>query len=172
MCVCVVWLSVAVGAVIFLVVIFIEWFVNFFIIGLDFSRVPAVTTNLSAVLGTVIFNYAFVITVPSWVNEKVIHVTFMTSDMTWRVYRKKEWVFRRLFGWVPSLVLCSTSPSASSVLTSLLVNHWHVIGAWALTFDSHQDILDGIVQQYLWHALTWCWHDWQGTWTKVVACDK
>lgn len=59
-----------------LLLIFLEWFVNFFLVGLDFSRVPIFGSNQSQVLGTIIFNYAFVITVPSWVNEKVVPYIF------------------------------------------------------------------------------------------------
>lgn len=47
-----------------------EWVVQFFANGLVFERVPFVGDNQSQVLGTIIFNYAFVVTVPSWVNEK------------------------------------------------------------------------------------------------------
>ncbi len=70
-----------------------EWMVQFFVIGLDFSRVPMVGTfsklrnrrsdhfpigkNQAGVLGTLVFNYAFVVTVPSWVNEKVPRVLLL-----------------------------------------------------------------------------------------------
>lgn len=56
--------------------IFVEWFINFFITGLDLHRTPLITSNVGQVLGTVIFNYGFVITVPSWVNEKVKNELF------------------------------------------------------------------------------------------------
>jgi len=58
------------GAFGFLIFIFVEWFVTFFIKGIDASRISAFAPNQSQVLGTIIFNYAFVITVPSWINEK------------------------------------------------------------------------------------------------------
>lgn len=32
--------------------------------------VPMITKNQSQVVGTIVFNYAFVTSVPSWVNEK------------------------------------------------------------------------------------------------------
>ena len=75
-----------------MIAIIAEWMVQFFVVGLDFSRVPVVGShrsiffffppfskinqlgkNQAGVLGTLVFNYAFVVTVPSWVNEKVVH---------------------------------------------------------------------------------------------------
>ena len=38
--------------------------------GLDMSRVPAVGTKFSNVLGTTVFNFAVITSIPSWVNEK------------------------------------------------------------------------------------------------------
>jgi len=57
-------------AFIMLLIVLLDWFVNFFISGLQTSRLPAFGSQMDEVLGTVIFNYAFVTTVPSWVNEK------------------------------------------------------------------------------------------------------
>ncbi len=65
------YISLSIGAFGFLIFIFVEWFVTFFIKGIDLSRVSFFSNNQSQVLGTIIFNYAFVITVPSWINEKV-----------------------------------------------------------------------------------------------------
>jgi hypothetical protein len=44
--------------------------VNYITIGLDFDAVPMIGSNFSEALGTVIFNYAFIVFLPSWVNEK------------------------------------------------------------------------------------------------------
>ncbi len=38
--------------------------------GLDSSNVPVYSTHLSEIVGQVLFNFAFITTVPSWVNEK------------------------------------------------------------------------------------------------------
>lgn len=71
-----------------MIAIIAEWMVQFFVVGLDWSRVPFVGPyqndsppakfsycssgrNQAGILGTLVFNYAFVVTVPSWVNEKV-----------------------------------------------------------------------------------------------------
>ena len=50
--------------------VFVFWFVIFFVLGFDFSYIPVWGSNQTQVLGTTIFNYAYVITIPSWVNEK------------------------------------------------------------------------------------------------------
>jgi len=49
-----------------------------------FTKIPAVNTNAAtgsqaAVLGTILFNFGFVTTVPSWVNEKKTHVSVNKS---------------------------------------------------------------------------------------------
>jgi hypothetical protein len=100
-----------------MILIFVEWFVNFFIIGLETSHVPAFSTNLSQVLGTVIFNYAFVITIPSWINEK------------------KQGVGINKSVWIATSI---------STVFYLAIGFF---GAWSLSFDQQQDILDGIVVQ-------------------------
>ena len=48
----------------------VVWLVDFGHRGIDFSTVPAVGTDAGAQIGPILFNYAFIVTVPSWVNEK------------------------------------------------------------------------------------------------------
>ena len=48
------------------------WTVDCFFVGLDFSRIPIITPHQGQLLGIIIFNFAFVTSVPSWVNEKVL----------------------------------------------------------------------------------------------------
>lgn len=45
------------------------WLVTFVIHGLDAGLVPMIGSDKSQVIGTVLFNYAFIITIPSWVND-------------------------------------------------------------------------------------------------------
>ncbi|RGB35072.1 hypothetical protein C1646_700412 [Rhizophagus diaphanus] len=52
-----------------LVFIAITWIATFILTGLHKEYVPLVGSNQSQVVGTVLFNYAFVTTVPSWVND-------------------------------------------------------------------------------------------------------
>ncbi len=50
--------------------IFIFWIVSFCMRGFDTGAVAAVGTDQSNVLGQVMVNFAFVLTVPSWCNER------------------------------------------------------------------------------------------------------
>ena len=48
---------------------------------LDFARVPAVGETPFSSLGTLVFNYAFIVFIPSWLNEK--HPTTCVSRVAW-----------------------------------------------------------------------------------------
>ncbi|GBC08293.1 hypothetical protein RclHR1_00800020 [Rhizophagus clarus] len=54
------------GTLAFIVIV---WIGTFIITGLHKDYVPLIGSNQSQVVGTVLFNYAFVTTVPSWVND-------------------------------------------------------------------------------------------------------
>ena len=62
-------IGVQIGAGLLLFCIMIAWMYEFFNRGLDY-RVPMFGPNPSGQIGTCVFNYAFIVTVPSWVNEK------------------------------------------------------------------------------------------------------
>ncbi|KAI9594777.1 hypothetical protein BDF19DRAFT_385938, partial [Syncephalis fuscata] len=64
-----------------LIVITVGWMVTFCELGLSAERLPAVTSNLGQVIGTVLFNYAFITTVPSWINSK--KSTVSTKKSIW-----------------------------------------------------------------------------------------
>src|SRR5436190_18501754 len=49
--------------------ILVTWLVTFGIHGLDTRLVPMIGYDKSQVIGTVLFNYAFIITIPSWIND-------------------------------------------------------------------------------------------------------
>ena len=57
---------------IMLIILTGEFCVHYIMNGLDFStsNVPIIGDDFTSVVGTVIFNLAFVVTIPSWVNEK------------------------------------------------------------------------------------------------------
>ncbi|KAG0223756.1 hypothetical protein BGW41_005375 [Actinomortierella wolfii] len=61
----------------FILVLFVvlQWIVTFFIHGLDSTLVPLVGSDVSQIFGTVLFNYAFITTVPSWANAKQPNVS-------------------------------------------------------------------------------------------------
>jgi hypothetical protein len=63
---------IQVGATFGMCVLLLIWIVYFCVQGLQPTSLPTVGTDLSKILGIVVFNYAFVTSLPSWVNEKVI----------------------------------------------------------------------------------------------------
>ncbi|KAF9576857.1 hypothetical protein EC968_003364 [Mortierella alpina] len=63
-----IWLQLA--SFILMIVIVIQWIVTFFMHGLDTTLVPAVGSDIGQTFGTILFNYAFITTVPSWANAK------------------------------------------------------------------------------------------------------
>lgn len=102
------------GAFVLLFVIFGMWLVNFFLVGLDTSRVPTIGSNFNSVLGTIIFNYAFVSTIPSWVNQKRKEVSI----------NKSVWL--------------------STSLSTLIYIIIGLLGALAFDFDPNGDLLSAI----------------------------
>mmetsp|Transcript_22302 Transcript_22302/g.52730 ORF Transcript_22302/g.52730 Transcript_22302/m.52730 type:complete len:335 (-) Transcript_22302:694-1698(-) len=56
--------------------------------GLDLSRVPAFGGSYSGMFGSIIFNYGFIVMIPSWVNEKrpdvSVNKTMWTSTLVVR----------------------------------------------------------------------------------------
>ncbi|KAG0344989.1 hypothetical protein BG004_004036, partial [Podila humilis] len=63
-----IWLQLVSFILILLIVL--QWIITFFQHGLDPTLVPAVGPDISQTFGTVLFNYAFITTVPSWANAK------------------------------------------------------------------------------------------------------
>ncbi|KAF9943267.1 hypothetical protein BGZ67_003030 [Mortierella alpina] len=63
-----IWLQLA--SFILMIMIVIQWIVTFFMHGLDTTLVPAVGSDIGQTFGTILFNYAFITTVPSWANAK------------------------------------------------------------------------------------------------------
>ncbi|RIB01852.1 hypothetical protein C2G38_2255946 [Gigaspora rosea] len=61
--------KIQIASFIGLISILAAWFITFFKHGLIDSYVPVLGNNMSQVIGTVLFNYAFIVTVPSWVND-------------------------------------------------------------------------------------------------------
>jgi len=100
----------------------IEWFCFFSWRGFTLSNVPFFAYNQSQVLGTIIFNYAYVISIPSWVNEKKEGVSINKS----------------LWG--------------ASILSTSLFIVIGIMGAWSYNFNNDgQDLLDVINSSALQH---------------------
>jgi hypothetical protein len=69
------------GFILLLLCIFV-WVAQFFVLGLDFSRMPAVSgPGMGGVIPTVVFNWGFLTTLPSWLNEKNPNVS--VAKATW-----------------------------------------------------------------------------------------
>jgi len=86
-------------------------------------------SDQSQVLGNIIFNYAFVTTVPSWVNEKV--KANVLSIQQANLNQRKD-------------VSANTSIWASTAISTLLYAVIGLLGGLAFSFDSQQDFLDGL----------------------------
>lgn len=69
------------GAFISVAAIFIIWIALFVGQGLDATRVPVIGDNFTQVLGVIVFNFAAITSVPSWVNEKKESVSIERSFM-------------------------------------------------------------------------------------------
>ncbi|KAF9954242.1 hypothetical protein BGZ72_004745, partial [Mortierella alpina] len=68
-----IWLQLA--SFMLMILIVIQWIVTFFMHGLDTTLVPAVGPDIGQTFGTILFNYAFITTVPSWANAKQPNVS-------------------------------------------------------------------------------------------------
>ncbi|KAF9965041.1 hypothetical protein BGZ70_005512 [Mortierella alpina] len=68
-----IWLQLA--SFILMIMIVIQWIVTFFMHGLDTTLVPVVGSDIGQTFGTILFNYAFITTVPSWANAKQPNVS-------------------------------------------------------------------------------------------------
>jgi hypothetical protein len=66
--------KVQIGSFILLIAILIEWVVSFTYHGLDTSNVPAISTNSSQVVGTILLNYAFITTVSSTFTQWIFQL--------------------------------------------------------------------------------------------------
>ncbi|KAG0087777.1 hypothetical protein BGZ93_010748 [Podila epicladia] len=63
-----IWIQMVSAVCILLVIL--QWIITFFTHGLDTSRVPALGTDVSQTFGQILFNFAYVVNVPSWANAK------------------------------------------------------------------------------------------------------
>ncbi|KAG0208875.1 hypothetical protein BGX28_000274 [Mortierella sp. GBA30] len=68
-----IWVQLA--SFVLMLLIVLQWIVTFFIHGLDTTLVPAVGSDIGQTFGTILFNYAFITTVPSWANAKQPNVS-------------------------------------------------------------------------------------------------
>ncbi|GBB94193.1 hypothetical protein RclHR1_23090001 [Rhizophagus clarus] len=84
-------IKVQIMSLLSLAFIVVTWLVTFVIHGLDTGHVPMIGYDNSQVIGTVLFNYAFIITIPSWVNDvnpsvpirKAVWLSVITSTIVY-----------------------------------------------------------------------------------------
>ncbi|PRP85167.1 hypothetical protein PROFUN_07114 [Planoprotostelium fungivorum] len=98
------------GAFVLTLAIFVQWVVTCCILGFHES-VPVITSNQAPVLGSIIFNFAYVTTIPSWCNEKSPEVGVKRSIYT------------------------------SVIVSSLFYIIIGMLGGYALRFGDGQDLL-------------------------------
>ncbi|KAG0312432.1 hypothetical protein BGZ99_009523 [Dissophora globulifera] len=77
-----IWVQLVSFVLILLIVL--QWIVTFFIHGLDTTLVPTVGPDISQTFGNILFNYAFITTVPSWANAKQPSVS-IHKTVSWGV---------------------------------------------------------------------------------------
>src|SRR4051812_15064054 len=71
LCLCFMFCLFIIVAVIMLFIIMIIWIVVFIINGLNHNSIPLAGKDQSQLVGTILFNYAFIVFIPSIVNELV-----------------------------------------------------------------------------------------------------
>jgi len=91
--------------------------INYAYTGLDFHRVPMIgdTSQFSAALGTVVFNYAYIILLPSWVNEKKAEVSVNKTIWYSGIGATVMYV---LMGWLGAAAFPSVNANVLDVLVS------------------------------------------------------
>lgn len=109
-----IWVQIG-ACLIMLVILAGVWMTDFFMVGFKFDRVNVASSNQSQLLGTVIFNYAYVTAIPSWVNEKKEGVS-----INWSVW-------------------------GASLLGTLIFVTVGLLGGWAFQYPPNTDILNVLI---------------------------
>eukprot|EP00047_Mylnosiga_fluctuans_P023645 m.142786 g.142786 ORF g.142786 m.142786 type:complete len:543 (-) comp9654_c0_seq5:255-1883(-) len=90
---------VQVGGIFLLVSCVMVWSAQFIDLGLHASRIPAVATGgYDGVISNIVFNYGYVATVPSWLNEKGPGVSIVTANLTAVVLATTLYLVLGVFG--------------------------------------------------------------------------
>jgi hypothetical protein len=108
-------------------IIFISWLVNFGMVGLKPEFVPVFSpSGQSQVIGTVLFNFAFVTTTPSWINVKSPRVsiqrsTWLSSGYTVILYILVGWLGGMAYELPPNgnILTAINSSSSSNVWSQI-----------------------------------------------------
>lgn len=107
----------------FLVIVMIHFNYEFFQVGLS-EKVPMIGTDLSQLVGVVLFNFDYVLTLPAWLIEKKVdvnpnHVIWSTASFCSVIYLAFGYLGARAFG-----------PDSEKMMALLESNEVPVITKW------------------------------------------
>jgi len=120
---------IQIGGMILTVVCILTWMINFIVIGLQPSLVPAFGTginNYTPLVSTVLFNYGFVATLPSWLNEKSPKVPTTSTVIYANIAATTQYLIVAIFGALAVVV------SGSTDLLSI-INEGGISGIWTVS---------------------------------------
>lgn len=103
-----------------LVLVALEFVACFFYAGLEVDRVPAFGPVWHDCLGVVIFNFAFCVTVPSWINEKVADVS--VNKVIWGSTVSST-VLYAVVGWLGGMAFADAPDNMLELLESSAVGN-------------------------------------------------
>ncbi|KAM9966838.1 hypothetical protein ACTFIR_007073 [Dictyostelium discoideum] len=104
---------IQIACVIIMLVIVISWVVIFILIGLSTDNLPTIGNNMigiSQIIGNCMFNYAFITTIPSWVNESKPNVNLKRSVWISTSFSTVLFIIVGVFG---ALTFSSMSPNST-----------------------------------------------------------
>lgn len=149
-------MNIQVGATFGMGALLLTWIVYFCVQGLQPASLPVIGTDMSKILGIVVFNFAFVTSLPSWVNEKVPFSLYFVLHIFLHVKLSLQYSFSDHLELNPREHHSHQSPSApvvSSVWLSvgLATAITFIIGifgalAYAPFFDTNNTILSELFQ--------------------------
>ncbi|KAN0018195.1 hypothetical protein ACTFIU_010809 [Dictyostelium citrinum] len=108
---------IQIACVIIMLIIVISWVVIFIMIGLSADNLPTIgnMNGISQIIGNCMFNYAFITTIPSWVNESKPTVNLKKSVWISTGFSTVLFIFVGIFG-----ALSFSSMSSNSTILSLI----------------------------------------------------
>ncbi|KAK5577202.1 hypothetical protein RB653_002142 [Dictyostelium firmibasis] len=108
---------IQIACVIIMLIIVVSWVVIFVMIGLSTDNLPTIgnMNGISQIIGNCMFNYAFITTIPSWVNESKPTVNLKKSVWISTGFSTILFIIVGIFG-----ALSFSSMSSNSTILSLI----------------------------------------------------
>eukprot|EP01132_Coremiostelium_polycephalum_P003307 gene3307-4142_t len=127
---------VQIGAVILMFAITSSWVIMFCIHGLDTKNMPTIGTKsgVAQICGNVMFNYAYITTVPSWVNEAKPSVNIKRSIWLSASASTTVFIMIGLFGALSFGAMSSSSDILSVINGSSEANIFSKISVYIFPF--------------------------------------